>query len=751
VETKTIILFVTAAMNLALSLIFYGRGGNNPITRYYAAAVVSVAAWAFGHGMYALSNGPSSLFWFYFTYVSGAFIAFFFFHFARIFPNPDDSYPMALPAKLLTIGFPLLVFAGLFAPQILIKSFSRSDAGTHVVFVMPTYLFYTTGFSFLMGWGFLHLLNRYRESTGRQRMQIRYVVAGTGIAAGFGSYFNLWLPWAGNTSLMWLGPQYSLFMIAFILYAIVKHRLMDIRLILSRTIVYSLLLGSTLVLYTMLIFLAQRFFQDKTGYITSLVIGSIFIALGFEPLKRLFQKTTEKVFFHGELDAQSLLTELGEVFSTVIDLDSLLNRTAQQLSDGFRTDRAILVALIEDESLTVATGANREASPPDIQIARALIQYYADKSPGPYLKMPMKREAILQEDLLEIPQPTVLLDEITRGNLLSAMGRLQIALAVPIFTKEQFTGIILLGHKRSGDSFFQADLKLLELISRQAGVAIENARLYQTLQQQMEELKRSQTQQLIQSAKLSSIGELATNVAHEINNPLTSILGFATLMLEDMGEQDPRTKDLKIIQGEAMRSRDIVRNLLDFARKRGVKKELTDVNQLLQKTLNLLRHQADISNIILNEQYAHDLPTIIVDADQLKQVFINLMKNAFDAMPKGGTFTVTTVVSGMDGRWNSAAFGEKEAGFSRKSIEIRLHDTGDGISKENMAKIFDPFFTTKEGIGTGLGLAVSYGIIERHGGRIEVFSNVGEGTTFVIKLPVKEEVALQQLEQDGLK
>jgi len=231
-------------------------------------------------------------------------------------------------------------------------------------------------------------------------------------------------------------------------------------------------------------------------------------------------------------------------------------------------------------------------------------------------------------------------------------------------------------------------------------------------------------------------------VAHEINNPLTSILGFATLMLEDMSDQDPHAKDLKIIQGEAMRSRDIVRNLLDFARKRGVKKELTDINQLLQKTLNLLRHQADISNIILNEEYAHDLPTIIVDADQLKQVFINLIKNAFDAMSKGGTLTVTTVVGGMDSRWNSAAFGEKEDVNARKSIEIRLHDTGEGISKENMAKIFDPFFTTKEGIGTGLGLAVSYGIIERHGGRIEVFSNVGEGTTFVIKLPVKEEVAL---------
>jgi two-component system NtrC family sensor kinase len=285
-------------------------------------------------------------------------------------------------------------------------------------------------------------------------------------------------------------------------------------------------------------------------------------------------------------------------------------------------------------------------------------------------------------------------------------------------------------------------MRLLEIISRQAGVAIENARLYQTLQQQVEELKRIQTQQLIQSAKLASIGELATNVAHEINNPLTSILGFTTLILDDMGDHDPHKKDLKIIQGEAIRSRDIVRNLLDFARKRGIKKEQAEINLLIQKTLNLLRHQAEISNITLREEYAPDLPTIIVDSDQLKQVFINIMKNAFDAMPKGGTLTVTTRAHGFNGRSTAPAFNDKEPAFSNRMIELRFQDTGEGIAKEHLPKIFDPFFTTKEEVGTGLGLAVSYGIIERHGGRIEVFSELGVGTTFVIKLPVREEAAL---------
>jgi len=733
-------------LNLGLSLVVHSKGGKNPITRAYASAVLSVAAWTFGQGMYFLADDRSSLFWLSFTFVAGSFIAFYFFHFARIFPNPDAISPMRFPAKQLIIIFPVLVSISLFFPQVLIRSINLSDSVTQVVFVNSSYIFYTTGFSLLMGWGFFHLLARYRESSGRQKMQIRYVIVGTGVATVFGSYFNLWLPWIGNTNFMWLGPQFSLFMIAFISYAIVKHRLMDIRLILNRAIVYSLLLGSTLVFYTMLILISQRFFQNKTGYVTSLVIGSLFIALGFEPLKQLFQKATERVFPRDSMDAPEVLTKMGETFSTFRDLNKLLTIAAQQLSNAFRTDHAIVVALMDPDDFLTVIGTSGDGPVPDINKDHPFIQYYSAVSSLPYQKIRLNSEILIQEDLREFPPLPALMDQITRANLISSMDRLEAAIIVPIFTKDQLRGLMLISPKRSGESFSPEDIKLLEIISQQAGVAIENARLYQTLQQQMEALKHSQTQQLIQSAKLASIGELATNVAHEINNPLTSILGFTTLILDDMEDNDPHKKDLKIIQSEAIRSRDIVRNLLDFARKRGTKKELVEINPLIQKILNLLRHQAEILNIVLREEYAPDLPTIIVDADQLKQVFVNLMKNAFDAMPNGGTLTVTTLAQGFSGKAPQSDFRPPETAFPNKMIELRFQDTGEGIAKEHLSKIFDPFFTTKEEVGTGLGLAVTYGIIERHGGRIEVFSEVGIGTTFVIKLPVREEASVPYYE-----
>lgn len=737
-DTKTLSLFATAALNLILAVIIYSKGGKNPVTRSYAAAVASVALWAFGHGMYSLPNRAPSLFWFYFTYVAGAFIASQFFLFSTVFPNRTSPPRLPPSAQLLSTGFPLLVVLGLLSPGFLVENLVETGQNREVEFVQPTYVLYTLGFSLLMGWGFLNLFNRYRKSPGRQKMQIRYVVAGTGIASIFGSYFNLWLPWWGNTDLMWLGPHFSLFMIACIAYAIVKHRLMDIRIILSRTIVYSLLLACTLVLYTMLILVAQRFFQDKTGYTTSLVIGSLLIALGFEPLKQLFQRATEKVFFKGELNPQRLLGELGETFSTIRDLDGLLETTCNQLSTAFRTDHTILLTLMDLEELTGAASGGHSVPPSLLKMDHPIVQYFSSRPPGEYLKMPPKKESLLQEELLEARQPTAMVDEDTRNELLSAMTLLQTAAIVPIFMKEQLTGIILMGNKRSGESFFPADISFLEIIAQQAGVAIENARLYRTLQRQMEELKRSQTLQLIQSAKLASIGELATNVAHEINNPLTSILGFASLMIEDMGDENPHKRDLRVIESEAMRSREIVRNLLDFARKRPTKRELTDVNVLIQKTLNLLRHQAELSNIMVKEEFASDLPTITVDADQMKQVFINLFKNAFDAMPKGGTLTISTFQTPTHSSPETSAFGRTAP--PNRMIEIQFKDTGIGISKDHIKKIFDPFFTTKEEMGTGLGLAVSYGIIERHSGRMEVFSKDGEGATFIIKLPIKQEV-----------
>ncbi|MBI2555049.1 MAG: response regulator [Candidatus Rokubacteria bacterium] len=259
--------------------------------------------------------------------------------------------------------------------------------------------------------------------------------------------------------------------------------------------------------------------------------------------------------------------------------------------------------------------------------------------------------------------------------------------------------------------------QILRIVASQVAVAAENARLYEGLRRQMEDLRQTQAQ-LVQSAKLAAIGELAANVAHEINNPMTSILGYATLMLDEGVDATTVTEYLKTIQSEALRIRETVRALLDFSRQRDFTMERVDVAQTVKDTLALVRRHAALSNIAIEERYDPELPLVEVDVPQCKQVFLNLITNALDAMPHGGTLTVATV---RDGEF----------------VRVDFADTGAGIPEANLARIFDPFFTTKPAVkGTGLGLSVSLGIIQSHGGTIDVRSEVGRGSVFSVKLPI---------------
>jgi two-component system NtrC family sensor kinase len=247
-----------------------------------------------------------------------------------------------------------------------------------------------------------------------------------------------------------------------------------------------------------------------------------------------------------------------------------------------------------------------------------------------------------------------------------------------------------------------------------------NERLETKVMERTEELKKI-NEQLFRSEKLASLGKLAAGVAHEINNPLTGVLTNSSLMLEDLKEDDPMREDVQVIVNETIRCREIVKRLLDFARQTKPQKKLTNINSLIENIILLVRNQTSFRNINIQKSLNEDIPIIMADLDQIQQVFINLILNASEAMPKGGELYIASRFSkNMD------------------YIEVEFKDSGCGISAKDSEKIFDPFYTTKEH-GTGLGLSISYGIIERHGGNITVDSAEGKGTTFIIHLPVNSE------------
>ena len=233
------------------------------------------------------------------------------------------------------------------------------------------------------------------------------------------------------------------------------------------------------------------------------------------------------------------------------------------------------------------------------------------------------------------------------------------------------------------------------------------------------QLKERTEKQIVKSARLASLGRLASGIAHEINNPLTGILTYSSLLLEDLKGTD-YGEDIQIIVNEALRCRKIVKGILDFARETKLEKEMAQINDVIRSSLGMLEKLANFQNVQITLDLADDIPLISLDTTQMKSVVNNLAVNAADAMPGGGTLKIMT-----------------RCDREKNRVVVEVSDTGVGISEENLGRVMDPFFTTKEiGKGTGLGLAMTYGIVNRHNGTIDIRSKVGEGTTFTITLPL---------------
>jgi len=247
------------------------------------------------------------------------------------------------------------------------------------------------------------------------------------------------------------------------------------------------------------------------------------------------------------------------------------------------------------------------------------------------------------------------------------------------------------------------------------------------VEQRSREIKLMEAQ-LHRSEKLASLGNLVAGIAHEINNPLTGVLLYASILDQDK-RLDPLLKqDLDRIIAETRRCADIVKQLLEFSREAVPHKDAVSVNTLLDKVIGLLRHQPGFRNITITCRYNEGLPDVSVDPSQIQQVFVNLFINACHAMPEGGAIEVGTSLSG-DGNF----------------VRVGIKDNGCGIAEEHLGRIFDPFFTTKTE-GTGLGLSISYGIVENNGGTIEVKSVEGVGSTFTVALPVMGEAKQVKVE-----
>ena len=410
------------------------------------------------------------------------------------------------------------------------------------------------------------------------------------------------------------------------------------------------------------------------------------------------------------------LQQAGTAVSATLDLSEVLKRILTELGRVIPYDSASVI-LLEEDGLRVAAGQNL----PDNVID----------------KMRFSSESPMPRQLRQTGQPLILVDAQRDACFENWVDTTYIHgwMGLPLMAQGQFIGYITVDSRTPG-VYTQAQAELAMSFAAQAALAVENARLHQNLQQQVNFMREMQ-ERLVQSEKLAAIGELVAGVAHELNNPLSSIILYAQLIQRRNGELPPRLiEDLNVIVAQARRSSGIVRGLLDFARQRPSERNPTQIADVISSALNLVAYDLRNNNILWETQFQPDLPMTAADPHQLQQLFVNLINNACQAMSaaqKEGNLFIRLETG-------PSTFMGQQSG-ARSMIRAILRDDGPGIPPHLVSRIFDPFFTTKPpGEGTGLGLSVCHGIVNDHEGHIWAESKPGKGATFFVEIPL---VALQ--------
>lgn len=317
------------------------------------------------------------------------------------------------------------------------------------------------------------------------------------------------------------------------------------------------------------------------------------------------------------------------------------------------------------------------------------------------------------------PQPLEILRERIPGDSedFQRIKILDAELVVPLIAKGNLLGILFLPPKLSNLPYQENDLEFISILVNQLSVALDNAALYEREKKTLQELQSAQ-QRMIESERLAALGRLSGSIAHEVNNPLGIINNYLTIISRSVGDDLEVRKNLEIVQGEVHRIASVVRRLLDFYRPAVGQPHEFDICLILSEIIDLVKNDFKNSSIEIQKSICETPCNVVGSSEKLKQVFLNLLLNSKDAMADGGQIDVSVSKHGPQ-------------------VIIELSDTGTGIKESDLPNIFEPFFTTKKDQGTGLGLAVCYGVVRSHDGTISAANNTGGGARFTVKLPLK--------------
>jgi two-component system, NtrC family, sensor kinase len=570
---------------------------------------------------------------------------------------------------------------------------------------IPTtlYLMHFLIYVALPSYGLLRLVSVYRATDLPVRKnQLKYVIAASLI--GFLGAGTSFLPIV-NAPIPPFGAPLTYFYTFPIAYAIARYRLMDIGVVVRWGVIYGLLLMGLLIPCFGVVVLSQYFIFGKISYSFSLIALCLLVVVGFIFPKLRFktEDALERALFSKRVDYRDTLRRSSRDMVTIVDIKILSDNLVRIIGKSLGIEKVSLLLSKEpsgDFYLEASVGLELQQSDP---------VFLAKEGPLAQL-LRWRREPIVKEELEWVPLGP------ETPQTIETMAKLGAEISLPIVSKDKLIGILNLAHKDDRSLYSDEDLELLSTLANQAAIAIENARLYENLKQSQDTLRRAD--------RLSSLGLLTAGLAHEIRNPLVAIRTFTQLLPERYDDAEFREGFQGLALKEVDRICGLINDLLSFARPSKPNVAPENVNDVVDNIVRILETQAKEKNIELKRDFNPNLPKVWIDREQMKQVFMNLILNAIQAMKEGGAVILWT-----------RAVTRNEAEPAGEFVQVEIQDTGVGIPTENLQHIFDPFFTSKDE-GSGLGLAVSHQIVQEHGGFVTVESTVGKGTSFFVHVPV---------------
>jgi signal transduction histidine kinase len=562
--------------------------------------------------------------------------------------------------------------------------------------------------------GMYLLFAKYRSARGKQRSQLRFIGIGLGLTIFCVLIADVLLPQGFGVSspdVTRLGLYSTLFFTGFTMYAIVRHRFLDVRLLVARSAAYFLLLGSLALLYGVAIYTASSIiFHDasdtplKAATYTGM---ALVLAFTFQPLRRFFERLTDHIFYRDRYDSQVVINSLSQIFVSELHIERILKKSLTALCESLHIQFGQIIVFHND------------------RVYR--IEHYG----------PLPKRLMVAPELRRLNRSMLIADELEGGERKRLLEGHGVRISMQLSTREEFIGYLLLGDKLSGDIYSNQDIKVLEIAGKELAVAILNARAYAEIEAfnaHLQERVDHATKRLrVANTHLKELDrvkdEFISMASHQLRTPLTTIKGYLSMMLEgDVGPVPPQQREfVNYAFTSSERMVNLISDLLNVSRLQAgrfiIQTKPTDMVKMIQEEVHQLESHAKAKNIaLIFDAPARPLPIIEIDENKTRQVIMNFIDNAIYYTQKGEVRVVLEQTSDL--------------------VRLRVTDTGIGVPKDAQKKLFSKFFRAGNAQivrpdGTGLGLYLAKRVVEDQGGTIIFESVEGKGSTFGFELPIK--------------